>query len=236
MRMTVADVMTTDVKAVHKNAAFHAVAQTLVDNDVSGVPVLDDDGRVVGVVSEADLLHKEEFKERYFGERYRPSLRVRLRHLLAGEPSPSYKATGETAGELMTSPAVVTTPDTPVVVAARMMEQHGVKRLPVVTSDGSLVGIVTRRDLVKVFVRGDEEIERQVRQDIVIGTLWSDPSSVEVKVHDGVVTIAGHMDKHSEAVAVARMAANIDGVVSVDNRITWREDDLAPTPVVWGGA
>src|SRR5690606_1963925 len=80
MRMTVADVMTTDVKAVHKNAAFHAVAQTLVDNDVSGVPVLDDDGRVVGVVSEADLLHKEEFKERYFGERYRPSLRVRLRH------------------------------------------------------------------------------------------------------------------------------------------------------------
>ncbi|WP_431895246.1 CBS domain-containing protein [Nonomuraea sp. bgisy101] len=107
MRTTVRDVMTTDVAAVNADAAFHVVAELLIQRGVSGVPVIDDADHVLGVVSEVDLLCKEEFKERYYGDFYRPPLRARLRHR-TGSPR---KATGETARELMTSPAVVTTPE-----------------------------------------------------------------------------------------------------------------------------
>ncbi|HUR09144.1 MAG TPA: CBS domain-containing protein [Nonomuraea sp.] len=125
MTMTVADVMTTDVAAVNHKASFHTVAELLISKAVSGVPVLDDDDHVLGVVSEADLPAKEEFKERYYGEAYRPPLRARIRHTMGSEGTGSVKA----PGELMTSPAHVTTPDSPIELAARLMDRHGVKRL-----------------------------------------------------------------------------------------------------------
>ncbi|MFD1546061.1 CBS domain-containing protein [Nonomuraea guangzhouensis] len=235
MRMTVADVMTTDVAAVNRNASFHTVADLLISKAVSGVPVLDDDNHVLGVVSEADLLAKEEFKERYYGEAYRPPLRARIRHSMGSEGSASYKSIGETAGELMTSPARVTTPDSPVVAAARLMDHHGVKRLPVVDADGKLVGIVSRRDLLKVFLRADEEIRELVLARIPISAMWTDPKGLDVKVAEGVVTLSGVVSKHSEAIAAVRMAEGIDGVVAVHDELTWQHDDVVDLPI-WGGA
>ena len=235
MRMTVADVMTTDVAAVNQKASFHTVAELLISKGVSGVPVLDDDNHVMGVVSEADLLAKEEFKERYYGEAYRPPLRARIRHTLGSEASGSVKALGETAGELMTAPAHVTTPDSPIVLAARLMDSRGVKRLPVVDADGRLVGIVSRRDLLKVFLRADEEIRKLVLEGIPVSAMWTDPSGLGVKVTEGCVTLSGVVGKHTEAIAAVRMAEGIDGVVAVHDELTWKHDDVIEVPM-WGGA
>ncbi|MGW4963698.1 CBS domain-containing protein [Nonomuraea sp. NPDC004186] len=230
MRTTVENVMTTDVAAVNQSASFHAVAELLISKAVSGVPVLDDDNRVVGVVSEADLLAKQEFKERYYGDGYRPPLRARLRHTVGSEGSGFYKALGETAGELMTAPAHTTTPDASVVLAARQLDKYGVKRLPVVDTGGRLVGIVSRRDLIKVFLRDDADIAAQVRE-----TLHGDTLGVEVTVADAVVTLSGALVEHSQAVKAVRLTENIDGVVAVHDNLSWKNDDLVNYPV-WGGA
>jgi CBS domain-containing protein len=235
MSMTVRDVMTTDVASVHQDASFHVVAELLIDRGVSGVPVVDDDDRVQGVVSEADLLAKEEFKERYYGDDYRPPLRARLRHAFGGEGSGFRKAKGETAGQLMSAPAHVVTPDASVVQAARLMDSRGVKRLPVVDAGGRLVGIVSRLDLIRVFVRDDEEIRSQVMESVADTAVWSPPDAVTVRVSGGVVILSGVVTRHTEAIAVARMAANVDGVVTVRDKLAWKHDDVVDIPV-WGGA
>ncbi|TMS00344.1 CBS domain-containing protein [Nonomuraea basaltis] len=227
MRTTVQDVMTTDVAAVNQTASFHTVADLLINRGVSGVPVLDDDNRVKGVVSEADLLAKQEFKARYYGDGYTPPLRARIRHTVSSEGSGFYKALGETAGALMTSPAHTTTPDASVVLAARLMDKYGVKRLPVVDDGGRLVGIVSRRDLIKVFLRADIDIERQVREAI--------GGDVHITVAEGVVTLSGTLDEHSHAIKAVRLAENIDSVVAVHDELNWKHDDIVQLPV-WGGA
>jgi CBS-domain-containing membrane protein len=234
MRTLVQDVMTTDVAAVNENASFHTVAELLINRGVSGVPVLDDDNRVLGVVSEADLLAKQEFKERYYGDGYTPPLRARIRHTVGSEGSGFYKALGETAGALMTSPAHTTNPDVAVVLAARQMDKHGVKRLPVVDAEGRLVGIVSRRDLIKVFLRTDTDIERQVREALQAAP--GEVTDLGVTVADAVVTLTGKFDKHSHAIAAVRMTERIDSVVAVHDELTWKHDDLVKLPVAWGGA
>ncbi|MFI6596616.1 CBS domain-containing protein [Nonomuraea sp. NPDC050536] len=235
MTTTVGNVMTTDVAAVNQNASFHVVAELIIKRGVSGLPVLDDDGRVLGVVTEADLLAKEEFKQQYYGDEYHPPLRSRIRRSFGSEGIGRAKAKGETAGELMTAPAYVTTPRTRVVEAARRMDRHGVKRLPVVDADGKLVGIVSRRDLLKVFLRLDADIERQMLEAIPRYAVWADPARLDVDVDDGVLTLSGRVHRHSEAIALAGMAENLDGVVAVRTKLTWEHDDVADTPV-WGGA
>ncbi|UBU08763.1 CBS domain-containing protein [Nonomuraea gerenzanensis] len=227
MTRTVENVMTTDVVAVNAEASFHTVAELLIDKGVSGVPVLDDDNRVVGVVSEADLLAKEEFKERYYGDDYRPPLRARIRHATGSEGSGYRKSVGESAGALMTSPAHVTTPDTSVVSAARLMDRYGVKRLPVVDADGRLVGIVSRRDLIKVFLRPDQEIEQEVREAL--------HGKADVAVTDGIVSLSGTYTERSSAITAVRLAENIDGVVAVHDELAYKHDDIADLPM-WGGA
>lgn len=237
MRTRVQDVMTTDVVSVREDATFQEVARLLIGHGVSGMPVLDAAGRVVGVISEADLLHKEEFKERYHREGYRPPLTARLRHRLGSEGDTRRKAEATTARELMTSPAYTTTPNTPVVLAARDMDRYGVKRLPVVDEDGKLLGIVSRRDLIRVFVRNDAEIAEQVREDVIRQALGSVPNLIDVEVREGVVTLRGEFLRKSEALAAARLTENLDGVVAVVNELTYLEDDTAQESVpVWGGA
>ncbi|MGW4472756.1 CBS domain-containing protein [Nonomuraea sp. NPDC004354] len=229
MRATVQDVMTTGVAAVEADAPFHVIAELLIARGVSGVPVVDDTGHVLGVVSEADLLCKQEFKERYYGDVYRPPLRARLRHR-TGTPR---KATGETARELMTSPAVVTTPGSSVVSAARLMDARGVKRLPVVDADGRLVGVVSRRDLLKVFVRRDEDIRAEVVRALGARTA----ARVDVVVEQGVVTMTGTTGTLSEALLAVRDAENVEGVVAVHDQVTWGRDDVGAADLpTWDGA
>ncbi|MEV0159104.1 CBS domain-containing protein [Nonomuraea fuscirosea] len=216
MRRTVADVMTDKVVAVSAATPFKEIAETLISGGISAVPVTDDDNHVLGMVSEADLLRKEEFREQYYREGYRPPLRARLRH-----PKGRQKAEGDTAAELMTTPAVTVSPK----ASARLMDGHGVKRLVVVDYDGRLVGIVSRRDLVKLFLRGDEAIAAEVRDDVLDRSLWVDTGDVRVDVRQGVVTLSGRMERRTEAAIAVRMVGRVNGVVDVVDRLTWKTDD-----------
>ncbi|WP_067169041.1 CBS domain-containing protein [Microtetraspora niveoalba] len=226
MHKKVRDVMTREVASVNGSTPFRDVAEVLMAHGVSAVPVVDGEGHVIGVISEADLLRKEEFREQYYQEAYQPPLRVRLRERLGGQDTAD-KARGHTAAELMTAPAVTVRPYTSIVGAARLMGQKGVKRLPVVDDDGRLEGIVSRHDLLKVFVRGDDDIAREVREEIVEGALWADTSAVHVLVSNGVVTLRGRMERRSDARVLVRMTERVNGVMDVVDELGWTEDDVS---------
>jgi CBS-domain-containing membrane protein len=220
MRRRVRDVMTTDVWTVDREAPFKQVAELLAERRISALPVLDGDGRVVGIVSEADLLLKEEFPEGpagggLFEGRHRRAARA--------------KAVGDTAAELMTSPAVTVGPDATVAEAARLLHRHGVKRLPVVDPAGPLLGIVSRADLLKVFLRSDGEIAADVRQEVLVRSLWVAPDSVDVDVRDGVVTLRGRLERRSQVAIAVSLVHALDGVVDVVDELDFEVDD---TPIM----
>ncbi|MEO3811559.1 CBS domain-containing protein [Sphaerisporangium sp. B11E5] len=220
MHMKVRDVMTRQVTSVNGGTPFKDVAEVLVRHELSAVPVVDGEGHVVGIISEADLLRKEEFREQYYQEGYRPPLRARLREYAGrkGAP-PGRRACGDTAAELMTKPAITVKPHTNVVKAARLMSEHGVKRLPVVDENGVLEGIVSRHDLLTVFARTDDAIAREVRDDIVGGALRARASRVRVRVSGGVVTLSGRMACRADARMAASMIERVNGVVDVVDRL-----------------
>ncbi|MEW9534585.1 CBS domain-containing protein [Microbispora sp. NPDC049125] len=225
MHMKVRDVMTRDVASVNGTTSFRDTAEVLIAHGVSAVPVVDGDGHVIGVVSEADLLHKEGFRAQYYGEGYRPPLRVRLRGWPAKKADE--KAGGETAAELMSAPAITVRSYTSVVSAARLMNEHGVKRLPVVDDEDRLEGVISRHDVLKVFARGNDDIAREVRDDILEGALWTDASGVRVSVADGVVTLSGSTDRHSDARILVKMAERVNGVIEVVDRLEWKDEDMS---------
>ncbi|MGP3915981.1 CBS domain-containing protein [Nonomuraea sp. 10N515B] len=222
MRMIVEDAMTSKVISVTAATPFKEIAQALITGGISAVPVVDDDGHVIGMVSEADLLRKEEFREQFHREDYRPPLRARLRH-----PKGRQKAAGDTAAALMTSPPIVISAAASVVSAARLMQARDVRRLAVVDGNGCLVGIVSRRDLVKVFLRDDDKIAAEVRDDVLGRALWLDTSGVGVEVLQGVVTLSGQVDRRTEAGMAVRLAGRVNGVVDVIDRLSWKRDDVA---------
>ncbi|TMS00263.1 CBS domain-containing protein [Nonomuraea basaltis] len=234
VRIIVRDVMTTHVASVAAGTPFKDVAELLVRRGVSAVPVLDADGRVAGVVSEADLLRKEEFREQYYGEGYRPRLRARLRRRLAGrDEDGGDKVMGATAGEVMSAPAVTVGPDVSTVTAAQLMDERGVKRLVVVDDDRHLIGIVSRRDLLKAYVRDDAELKRWVEQAIPEQSRWNDRTGIAVQVNNGIVTLSGYTATRSEAAAAVRMAKGLGGVVGVREDLVWERYDRFDLPVVW---
>ncbi|WP_017555624.1 CBS domain-containing protein [Nocardiopsis baichengensis] len=237
MTSSVSRVMATDVVSVGEDAGYKEVVDVLVAHAVSAVPVVDAEGRAVGVVSEEDLLHKEEFKDEDASDDYRPPLRARLRARLEGAGLHAHrasdKAAASTARELMSAPPVTASPDTSVVRAARLMERHGVKRLPVVDDRGRLVGLVTRRDLLRVFDRADGDIAAQVRRELD-ETLGPDAGrAVAASVDDGRVRLTGRVNRRSDAELLVRRAGSVEGVVSVDDALKWRVDDIVPPHVQW---
>ncbi|WP_169982310.1 CBS domain-containing protein [Microbispora sp. H10836] len=233
MHMKVRDVMTSEVASVNGSTPFRDVAEVLIAHEVSAVPVVDGEGHVIGVVSEADLLRKEEFREQFYREGYRPPLRARLREAVGhGASRTQERAHGVTAAELMSAPAVTTWPYTSVVSAARQMSRHGVKRLPVVDDEGVLVGIISRHDLLKVLARADADIAREIREDVIGNCLWADLSGVEVSVSEGVVTLTGALERRSQARVLTRMVERTNGVIGVVDRLEWKDDDAGP----WEGA
>lgn len=210
--LTVADVMTTDVITVAEDMSFKAVAGTLAEHRISAVPVRGLYGGVAGVVSETDLLRKEEFQrtgQHWFRRRARS------------------KANAQTAGMLMTSPAVTVESGCTLDEAARLMAARGITRLVVMDGE-ELAGIVTRSDLLSAFLAPDDEILARVRRDVVDRNLWDDPFAVEVSVHDGVVQLAGQVSKRSTAAFAESLIAGVDGVVGVRSELTWAFDDTAP--------
>ncbi|MCZ4602745.1 CBS domain-containing protein [Streptomyces sp. Lzd4kr] len=200
----VRDVMTRDVAVVGRDAGFKDIVRTLQDRKVSALPVVDGGGRVLGVVSEADLLHKEEFRD---GD---PDRYTQLRRL-----SDLAKAGSVTAGELMTRPALTVTADSTLAQAARTMARTRVKRLPVVDADGRLEGVVSRVDLLKVFLRDDEEIAEEVRREVVAYLFPMPGSAVRIDVLDGVVRLGGRIRDTSLVPVAARLIRAVEGVVDV---------------------
>ncbi|AZQ39494.1 CBS domain-containing protein [Streptomyces cyaneochromogenes] len=212
----VRDVMTRDVAVADRDAAFKDIVRTLQDRKVSALPVVDGEGRVVGVVSEADLLPKEEFRDSD------PDRYTQLRRL-----SDLAKAGSVTAGELMTRPALTVTADTTLAQAARTMARARVKRLPVVDADGRLEGVVSRTDLLKVFLRSDEEIAEEVRREVVAYLFPVPGSAVRIDVLDGVVRLGGRIRDTSLVPVAARLVRAVEGVVDVVFELDGRDTPAA---------
>ncbi|MGW8378191.1 CBS domain-containing protein [Streptomyces sp. ODS28] len=212
---TVNDVMTHTVIAVGRHAAFKEIVRTMEQWKVSALPVLAGDGRVIGVVSEADLLHKEEFHDR---EPERIETNRRLAAL--------GKSGGMTAWELMTAPAVCVHADAALPEAARIMALQEVKRLPVVNDEGALEGIVSRSDLLKVFLRGDDELAHEVREHL--HRLFPGPlDPLDVTVEEGVVTVTGVVRDASFIPVAGRLIRGVEGVVGVHCRLAGAHDAAA---------
>jgi CBS domain-containing protein len=205
----VSDVMTHTVAAVGRKANFKEIVQLMEQWKVSALPVLEGEGRVIGVVSEADLLPKEEFRD---GD---PDRYTQLRRL-----SDLAKAGAVTAEELMTAPAVTVRANATLAQAARTMAHGKVKRLPVVDDMGLLEGVVSRGDLLKVFLRDDEDIAEEVRREVVSYLFRAPLSPVRVQVHDGVVTLAGRVRDTSLVPVAARLVRAVEGVVDVEFELT----------------
>jgi CBS domain-containing protein len=206
---TVRDVMTTSVVAVRQDASFKEMAAMLRSRRISAFPVIDDAGRVVGVVSEGDLLVKEAVNADG------TSLLAALRHVREDD-----KVAGITAGDLMTAPAVTVGPDAPVEQAARLMYDRRVKRLPVVNTAGRLVGIISRVDVLAVFSRPDADIRDEVMQQLLPGILPAAPGALKVAVRDGIATISGEPQSDQLTHAILDAVRHVEGVVAVRDRFS----------------
>ena len=214
--MRVQDLMTKDVLTVAPEASLKDVAGVLVEHGISGMPVCDVEGRVVGVVSEADIVSQAG------GGRGRS--RGMLERLASGRENEERKTNARTAGEAMTAPAITIGPLGSAYGAARLMIEHRVNRLPVVRGQ-KLVGIVTRADLVRAFFRTDAEIAREIREDVIVRTALLQPGLVGVEVEEGEVTLDGQVDRRSEVRVIESLAARVPGVVGVTSKVSWRVDD-----------
>jgi CBS-domain-containing membrane protein len=220
MRRTVQDVMTREVVAVRGPTPFKELVWLLNKQRITAVPVLDDAGRlVVGVVSESDLALKEVAPLR---EAHTPAFETAQHR---GERA---KAGSLTAAELMTAPAVTVGPEELVATAARRMHDRRVKRLAVVDHSGALVGIVTRTDLLKVFLRSDDELRFDVLDHVSGDLLRLPPGTVEVEVDDGVVRLTGRVPRRSQALAMEKLTGAVDGVVAVESELQWQAEDITP--------
>jgi CBS domain-containing protein len=210
--------MTRDVISVSLTTSLKEVAALLTERKISGVPVCDRNGHVVGVVSEADILQRAQGDVRRRG-------RMVSWWIEPIEVDDS-RVAARNAGDAMTCPAVTITPAADVAEAARLMIERGVNRLPVV-ENGGLLGIVTRADIVRAFHRSDDEITREIRADVLVHTLWISPETVDVAVTNGEVTLCGQVENRSAADMLYAYVRRVPGVVSVDSQLTWELDDLA---------
>lgn len=219
----VGEVMTRDVVEARRETPFKDVARLLGEHRISGLPVVDSDDKVLGVVSETDLMRRQADRvERERGRRFRlPALGRSAR---AG----AAKARAMTAGQLMSSPAITVHPEQRVVDAARIMERHHIERLPVVDEEDRLIGIATRRDLLRVFLRTDEEIRAEVTDDVLTRAMCLPPHAVIVTVHDGMATLEGRLERSSDIPLTVQLTWRVDGVIGVVNRLTFRFDDSRP--------
>ncbi len=210
--MRVLDIMTIDVITTTASTYLKEAARMMVGAGVSGLPVVDESGTLVGIITEADFLEREaDHSQR------------RLLSAMIEESGPIVDA--ETVGEVMTRDPVVIFPEASVTEAARVMAHHHVKRLPVVDSSGALVGIISRADVVAVFTRPDDVIEDEIREDIVKRVLLLEADSLDVEVTNGVVTISGTAPTATDARLLEALIRRIDGVVRLESRVAYDVND-----------
>jgi CBS domain-containing protein len=234
---TVEDVMTREVIAAPQETPFTELVRLMQEHRVSGVPVVDGGGKLFGIVTEADLLIAEEEQVEQRG---------RGRSLLEWFVHPKRLAAAQARSEdlrvrdVMTPEVVTATPEMRVRDAVKVLLDAGVKRLPVVDGDGRVVGIASRRDLLKPFLRSAEDINEEIVQEVVLRAMWLDPAAIGVEVNRGVVTLEGQVDRKSTKQILAEMVRRVDGVVGVEDRVTYEQDDreVPPAPLheelAWG--
>ncbi|MFG2030592.1 CBS domain-containing protein [Streptomyces sp. NPDC048825] len=219
----VGEVMTSEVIGARQETPFKDVAQLLARHRISGLPVVDADDKVLGVISETDLMRRQAAKaERDRVGPFRlPALRRKARTTAA-------KARALTAGQLMSTPAITVHPEQRVADAARVMERHHIERLPVVDEEDRLIGIATRRDLLRVFLRTDEEIRQEIIDEVLTRAMCLPPHTVIVSVQNGTATLEGRLERRSDIPLVVQLTWRVDGVVGVMNSLTFRIDDTRP--------
>ncbi len=219
--------MTTRVIWVKKDATFREMATALHEHRVSAFPVVDDDQKVIGVVSEADMLNKEALDDE-------PGM---ISGILRRRDQA--KARGVTAGDLMTTAVVAVRPDDTVEHAAKLMYDRRVKRLPVTDENGRLVGIISRADVLSVFDRTDHDIYQEITNEVILGGFLANPSAFQVTVKDGIVTLAGRPETNQTGHDIVRRVRHVPGVVAVRDRLNYppperpsdRYDVLASFPM-----
>jgi CBS domain-containing protein len=219
----VRDVMTTEAVTVEPSTPFKEIVARLARHRISAVPVLDPDRRVLGVVTEADLLLKQEHLDAAVNV---PPVWSRRRR------QEREKAAAVLAGKLMTAPATTVSPTTTVTEAARLALAAGAQLLPVVDEADRLVGIVNRADLLRVFTRPDQAIEREVMDDIIVDDFGMAPSRFFIHVDDGVVILQGRVERRSLVPYLVRAVNGVEGVVRVEDRLTFDLDDGDAAPAM----
>ncbi|HZD74851.1 MAG TPA: CBS domain-containing protein [Actinomycetota bacterium] len=211
----VGEIMTTQVVTATPSTPFKRLVELLTVRRIGGLPVVDEHDRVLGVVSEADLLLKQEYPRDH-----QPGLGERLRHR-----ADRARSHGTVAKDFMSSPAITIGEGARVGEAARLLHARHIKRLPVTDELGTLVGIVSRPDLLRVFLRSDEDIQAAVREEVIGRQMGMDPGRFFVYVDRGVVTLEGRCERRSLLPVLVRLVYGVDGVVHVDQRLGWDLDD-----------
>ena len=218
--MRVQDLMTNDVRTISPDASLKDAARLLVEHGISGMPVCA--GKwIVGVISEGDVLYKERGRMESRGG-------LRARFADGSTARVARKSAARTVRDAMSAPAITITATSQAAAAARSMVEHGVNRLPVLDWDGNLVGIVTRADLVRAFIRSDEQIAVEIREDVLHRVLWVEPGRIEVAVRDGDVTLSGELETSADVAVLERLVEKVPGVVSVRSNVTRRIDAALP--------
>ena len=215
MNTTVGEVMTCQVIAAREQADFKQIVAVMRHGHVSALPVLDSENRVIGVVSEADLLAKEAA----------PTSRRAPLHW--PHRADEQKASAVQARDLMTRPAVTIGPDATVVEAARTMRARRIKRLAVTDETGHLLGVVSRIDVLSVYDREDDEIRDEIIGDIITGDFALNPDTFEVRVRCGIVTITGQAESKAMAIQLLEAIQHVEAVVDVWDRLSYLPEDPA---------
>lgn len=216
--MNVGDVMSTEVMTIGADAHLKEAAIKMIKSGVSGLPVVDDDLKVVGMITEADFVTAE--ANRSWGRQ--------RRRLLAGFLGDTSTPTAKVVAEVMTPDPYTIDSSSTVTEAARMMTDLRIKRLPVVLPDGRLEGIISRADVMGVFARSDEALTDEIVDVVAAEVLQLSPEGVTVTVDEGIVTISGHLPSRSEGRIFVELVSRVEGVVAVESSLTWSHDDTRP--------
>ncbi len=212
--MKVRELMTTEVVSIGPEQALKEAARLMVDSGVSGVPVVDDDARLIGIITEADFVAGEAGRR---ADQRAGLLRLLLNRQTIGDEE-------LTVADVMTPDVIIVGPDADHTEAARLMDREAVKRL-IVTDDQRVVGIVSRADIMRAFTRSDSEIVSEVKDRVMREILWIDPARVRVESADGNVVLDGQLENRSDANLLLELTRRLDGVASVTDHLTWEYDD-----------
>jgi len=217
---TVEAVMTKDVVTAHESTRFKDLVTLMTEHNVSGLPIVDQDGRPVGVVSETDTLAKQEFEG---GNTRMPLVFNRERR------SHWHKAAGLNALELMSKPAITIDERASVTAAARLLAEKKVRRLCVVNLRGALVGVISRHDIIGTYLREDAQILADIEEHVFRQGMWLFPGTLTAEVEKGVVTLEGTVERRTTAQIAAQLTQKVPGVVGVHNKIFFEIDDNVST-------